>query len=84
MWRTVLFGLLLADLGHLYSVKDLGWGIYWEFWRWNAIDWGNVAFVYCGAMMRCAFLSGAGLGSEGAQKQARRVEKRREVEEKAK
>ena len=28
VWRTLLFGLLLADIGHLYSVKELGWGVY--------------------------------------------------------
>jgi hypothetical protein len=84
VWRTVLFGLLVADLGHLYSVKDLGIEIYYEFWRWNAIDWGNLAFVYVGASMRCAFLSGVGLGSQKGQEEAKRVEKRREVEGKTK
>jgi hypothetical protein len=28
VWRTLLFGLLLADLGHLYSVKELGTSVY--------------------------------------------------------
>ncbi|KAI1433401.1 hypothetical protein GGR50DRAFT_505312 [Xylaria sp. CBS 124048] len=62
VWKTVLFVLLVADLGHLLSVSGHGSWIYWDFSRWNAIDWGNVPFVYLGASMRIAFLSGIGLG----------------------
>ncbi|KAF2139669.1 uncharacterized protein K452DRAFT_289666 [Aplosporella prunicola CBS 121167] len=60
VWRTLLFGLLLADLGHLYSVSALGPAVYWDVKSWNAIDWGNVAFVYLGATMRLAFFCGIG------------------------
>ncbi|KAI2630628.1 hypothetical protein GGR54DRAFT_162417 [Hypoxylon sp. NC1633] len=63
IWRTVLFGLLVADFGHLYSVSGLGSWVYWDATRWNAIDWGNVPFVYLGASMRIAFLAGVGLGA---------------------
>lgn len=65
VWRAVLFGLLLADLGHLYSVAELGNGIYWDIVGWNSIHWGNIAFVYCGAATRICFLLGIGL-SEGS------------------
>lgn len=61
VWRAVLFALLLADCGHLYSVSALGSQIYWNFWSWNPIDWGNVGFVYVGAMMRLSFLFGVGV-----------------------
>jgi hypothetical protein len=61
VWRAMLVGLLIADLGHLYSVCPLGSQIYWDVRRWNAIDWGNVGFVYAGAMTRTAFLLGIGL-----------------------
>lgn len=63
VWRTLLFGLLVADVGHLYSLKDLGHEAYWHFWTWNAMAWGNVGFVYMGAMTRIAFLLGLGVGS---------------------
>lgn len=65
VWKTVLFVLLLADLGHLYSIKTLGLDIYlpWNFLRWNAIDWGNIPFVYLGATMRIAFLADVGMGA---------------------
>lgn len=61
VWRTLLFGLLVADLGHLYSVSSLGQEVYWKVATWTAMDWGNVAFVYLGATMRVAFLSGLGI-----------------------
>lgn len=67
VWKTVLFGLLVADLGHLWTVRQLGLDIYlpWNFARWNAIDWGNIPFVYLGASMRAAFISGVGLNGGG-------------------
>jgi hypothetical protein len=61
VWRTVLFGLLIGDLGHLYTCHPLGIDIYWSVMRWNAIDWGSIPFVYLGASMRIAFLAGVGL-----------------------
>jgi hypothetical protein len=60
VWKRVLFCLLIADLGHLYTVHELGLQIYWNVWKWTAIDWGNIAFVYFGAAMRIAFLAEVG------------------------
>lgn len=62
VWKTFLFGLLVADLGHLYSVHPLGSWVYWRFWDWNAIDWGNVPFVYFLAVSRLLFLLDVGFG----------------------
>ncbi|KAJ9151754.1 hypothetical protein NKR23_g2946 [Pleurostoma richardsiae] len=64
VWKTVLFVLLVADFGHLYTVRGLGLSIYWDYTRWNAIDWGNIPFVYMGATMRIAFLADIGLGTK--------------------
>jgi hypothetical protein len=63
VWKTVLFVLLIADVGHLWTVRSLGLSIYYNVLAWNAIDWGNVPFVYFGATMRIAFLAGVGLGA---------------------
>ena len=60
VWRTMLLCLLIADVGHLYSVKPLRLQIYWNIMEWNAIDWGNIGFVYAGASTRVAFLLGFG------------------------
>ncbi|EXF79931.1 hypothetical protein CFIO01_05298 [Colletotrichum fioriniae PJ7] len=66
VWKTVLFVLLVADFGHLYTVRSLGPEVYYNFTKWNAIDWGNVPFVYFGASMRIAFLAGVGLSGRPA------------------
>jgi len=63
VWKTLLLGLLVADFGHLYSCFPLGVDYYYGFWNWNAIAWGNIAFVYCGATLRTCFLLGIGLGT---------------------
>ncbi|VUC31992.1 unnamed protein product [Clonostachys rosea] len=62
IWRAVLLVLLIADIGHLYSMKDLGFQIYYNVGNWNAADWGNVPWVYMGAVLRLCFLGGIGLG----------------------
>ncbi|KAF1819729.1 uncharacterized protein K489DRAFT_383295 [Dissoconium aciculare CBS 342.82] len=65
VWRVYLFVLLLADFGHLYSVVGAGGSeLYWQFWKWNAMYWGNLGFVYVGASFRIAFLLGIGLGQK--------------------
>lgn len=68
VWRTFLIGLLIADFGHLYSVNLVGLEVYYRFWEWNSMYWGNLGFVYIGATMRTAFLLGLGLGGKGAAK----------------
>lgn len=62
VWTTLLFGLLVADVGHLASLWRLDAGVYVRFWEWNAMAWGNLGVVYVGAGMRVAFLAGAGVG----------------------
>ncbi|KZT23047.1 hypothetical protein NEOLEDRAFT_1070333 [Neolentinus lepideus HHB14362 ss-1] len=69
-WRALLTGLLIADFGHLYSVAPLGTSVFWRFWDWNAMDWGNIGFVYCGALMRCLFLAGVGVRKTAKDKTA--------------
>ncbi|KAK1813519.1 hypothetical protein LTR12_012088 [Friedmanniomyces endolithicus] len=65
VWRVLLLGLLIADFGHLYSVHPIGVNVYYEFWNWSSMYWGNLGFVYVGAAMRTAFLLGAGFGPAG-------------------
>lgn len=72
IWRTVLLCLLIADVGHLFSVKSLGIEIYWDVMSWNAIDCGNVGFVYLGAMMRISFLAGFGVQDSSGSRANRR------------
>ncbi|KAK1070655.1 hypothetical protein LTR33_010610 [Friedmanniomyces endolithicus] len=65
VWRILLLGLLIADFGHLYSVHPIGVNVYYEFWNWSSMYWGNLGFVYVGAAMRTGFLLGAGFGPAG-------------------
>lgn len=70
VWRTLLFGLLVADFGHLYSLSGLGSYLYWNASLWTVMDCGNIGFVYIGATMRTAFLLGVGLPKENLNKGA--------------
>jgi hypothetical protein len=60
-WRTLLFGLLLADFGHLATMLPVAMEkglmeVFLNCWTWNAMEWGSVGFVYVGATMRISFL----------------------------
>ncbi|KAI0355496.1 hypothetical protein OH77DRAFT_1521048 [Trametes cingulata] len=71
-WRALLLGLLVADLGHLATMVPLAWEkgfaeVFLRAWRWNAMEWGSVGFVYAGATMRSCFLMGVGLGEDAKQ-----------------
>ncbi|KAI8936655.1 hypothetical protein NX059_007053 [Plenodomus lindquistii] len=70
VWRCTLIGLLIADCGHLLSVHAVGTEIYWQYWRWNAIDWGNVPFVYFLALTRICLLFGVGFRRQGLRSKA--------------
>lgn len=63
VWRAVLLVLLLADGGHLLAMKGLGMHVFYRADQWNAAGWGNIGFVYAGAMMRACFLMGVGIGT---------------------
>lgn len=71
VWKAFLLGLLIADFGHIYSVNSVGYEVYWEFWNWNSMYWGNLGFVYVGATLRIAFLAGLGLNMTLGEKKAR-------------
>ncbi|KAM3419189.1 hypothetical protein BST61_g5133 [Cercospora zeina] len=53
VWSTLLLGLLIADFGHIYACKAAGVELYYAFWKWNAMWFGNLGFVYCTSGPRC-------------------------------
>ncbi|KAF2207437.1 hypothetical protein CERZMDRAFT_51012 [Cercospora zeae-maydis SCOH1-5] len=61
VWNTLLLGLLIADVGHIYACKAAGSELFYSFWKWNAMWFGNLGFVYVGATLRICFLMGIGL-----------------------
>lgn len=65
VWRALITVLLIADVGHLYSVLPLGFSrAFLQWWNWNAIDWGNVGWVYFLALTRICMLLGVGFGGK--------------------
>jgi hypothetical protein len=64
VWRALLLNLAIADVGHLVSVAPMGAAVYYDVARWNAMDWGNVPFVYVGLLSRVCFLLGWGVKSK--------------------
>ncbi|KAJ4993668.1 nadp-dependent alcohol dehydrogenase-like protein [Stagonosporopsis vannaccii] len=67
VWRALVIVLLIADVGHLYSVLPLGFSrAFLQYWNWNAIDWGNVGWVYFLALTRLCMLFGIGFGQTQA------------------
>ena len=63
VWKALIIVLLIADVGHLYSVLPLGFSrAFLQWWNWNAIDWGNVGWVYFLALTRMCMLLGIGFG----------------------
>ena len=72
VWRNFMIVLLIWDFGHLYTYLPLGTGNYYGVQKWNAVDWGNFGFLYCGASIRMCFLSGVGLSSQKAKSKPRK------------
>ncbi|KAG9201687.1 hypothetical protein G6514_005496 [Epicoccum nigrum] len=65
VWRALIFILLVADIGHLYSVLPLGFSrAFLQWWNWNAIDWGNVGWVYFLALTRICMLLRVGFAGK--------------------
>ena len=71
LWRLVLGGMLLSDLGWLYAahgVAGAAGGLesnrfwVWNFWMWNRKEeWGNLGMTWLPFFMRVAFLVGIGM-----------------------
>lgn len=67
VWKALITVLLIADVGHLYSVLPLGFArAFLQCWNWNAIDWGNVGWVYFLALTRLCMLLGIGFSGRRA------------------
>ncbi|OAA56489.1 hypothetical protein ISF_07557 [Cordyceps fumosorosea ARSEF 2679] len=62
--RAVLGAALLGDLARLHALRALGPRIYYDVAAWNAAAWGNVGWIYVGAMLRVCFLAGVGMGAK--------------------
>ncbi|KZV75337.1 hypothetical protein PENSPDRAFT_647139 [Peniophora sp. CONT] len=65
MWRRMITGLLVADCGHFVALGVYaGSEFFWQFWRWNALTYGHIAFAEVAAVMRVCFILGVGIDSK--------------------
>ena len=63
VWKTLLFGMFLCDVLHLYaSYRILGTEVFLNpaMWRWE--EWVNFVMLYGPGGLRLAFCAGFGLG----------------------
>ena len=63
LWRVMLGGMLIADVGHLVSMRVLGSDVYWDVRGWNTMTFGNIGLAYISGGLRVLFLSGFGVRS---------------------
>ncbi|KIY68431.1 hypothetical protein CYLTODRAFT_453583 [Cylindrobasidium torrendii FP15055 ss-10] len=61
-WKRLLLALLIADCGHLVSMRGLGVQVYWNIWEWNVFTAASVLLVYFYITLRICFLFDVGMG----------------------
>ena len=65
LWKTILFGMFLCDVLHLYSsYKILGPEMFFDPRMWRAEEWVNFGMLYGPGGLRLAFCAGFGLKGE--------------------
>ncbi|KIY69278.1 hypothetical protein CYLTODRAFT_317624, partial [Cylindrobasidium torrendii FP15055 ss-10] len=60
-WKRLLLAVLVADFGHLASMRPLGMQVYWNVWEWNILTAGSTMLVYLCALMRICFILNVGM-----------------------
>jgi hypothetical protein len=68
IWRLVVFGQTLSDIGHLYGLwlvaRLVGAGsVFWNPMEWRTEEVMNIALTWFGFVLRIAFLMGIGVRS---------------------
>jgi hypothetical protein len=68
IWRLVVFGQTLSDVGHLYGLWLVARLVGAESAFWNPMEWRtedvmNIALTWFGFLLRIAFLAGIGVKS---------------------
>jgi hypothetical protein len=68
IWRLVVFGQTLSDIGHLYGLWLVAIlvgaeSVFWNPMEWRTEDVMNIALTWFGFALRIAFLMGIGVRS---------------------
>ncbi|RDW95032.1 hypothetical protein BP5796_00795 [Coleophoma crateriformis] len=61
IWRTVLAGILVSDIGHIYAVYTADPAAFLGVLAYRGEDWVNNGTLVLGAALRAAFLLGFGV-----------------------
>jgi len=61
VWRAVIGGMLVSDIGHLYGVYAADPARATEWGKWVMEEWFNVLTLSFGAVVRLGFLAGVGV-----------------------
>ena len=60
VWRTIVFGMLAADIGHIYGTHLASPGILTRLNAWSDDEWFNNGILVFDVILRLAFLLGIG------------------------
>lgn len=60
IWRTILAGILVSDIGHAYALYAADPAAFVNAEKWRGEDWVNNGILVFGALMRVGFLMGVG------------------------
>lgn len=69
VWKTVLLGIVLCDVLHLYaSWSEIGSAVFWNPGMWRMEDWTNFGLLYGPMGLRLAFIMEVGFEKENESK----------------
>ena len=66
VWKSLLFGMFLCDVLHLYAAyRILGPQVFFDPRRWRAEEWVNFVMLYGPGALRLGLCLGVGLREDG-------------------
>ena len=64
VWKGIVAGILLCDLGHLWAAYRI-WGIVcFQPWLWRPEEWVNLGMIVVPGIIRVALLLDVGIGKK--------------------
>lgn len=64
VWRVLLMGMVLSDVGHLYALYTADPVAFVDVASWRGTDWINEGTLVLGLALRIVFLAGFGVQSQ--------------------
>lgn len=63
VWRAMLIGMVLSDVGHLWAFYEGDPKVFFEPWVWGFNEWMGEGVLAFGFLVRLIFLAGIGVRS---------------------